>query len=70
MEVAPFFAKLGKPLLISKLTDNYFFIPGLPALIVRGDVFNTEQEIIILGSRMADQLHVLLSAKNQACVQT
>lgn len=69
-EVAPFFAAIGKPLVLSKLTPNYFFVPGLPALLVRKDVFDTEQEVIVLGSKMIDQLRTLLSAKNQACGQT
>lgn len=64
LEVASFFAERNKPLILCKLTpDLYGLIHGLPAILVRQDVFNTQQEIIILGSQMIDQLRQLDSSK-------
>jgi len=64
IEVASFFAARNKPLIFCKLTpDLYSLIHGLPAILIRQDVFYTQQEIVILGSRMIEQLQLLDNLK-------
>lgn len=58
--VGEFFAELNQPILYRKITsDLYRIVPGLPAILVRTHVFNTKQELIIVGSRMLEQLEEL-----------
>lgn len=64
MQVASFFATKNKPILFRRITPEYYpIIQGLPAILVRKDVFNTQQEIVILGSRMIEQLKQLDTCK-------
>lgn len=59
-DVSEFFGVRGIPLVIQKWSSNYAtLVPGLPALIIRKNTFNTRQEIVVIGSKMVEQLKKL-----------
>lgn len=59
-DVAEFFGVRGIPLVIQKWSSNYAtLVPGLPALIIRKNTFNTQQEIVVIGSKIVEQLKKL-----------
>lgn len=63
-EVAEFYAENGDPLIYRLITPEYYgLIPGLPALVIRKDVFNTDKEIILVGSGMLEHLQGIAKTK-------
>lgn len=59
-EVAPLMARLGQPLVIHTMQGEYIKqIPYVPALVLRTTAFNTDQEIVLMGRDMIQQLRVL-----------
>lgn len=66
-KVAAFFAERNEPLLYHTITEDYYsVIPGLPALVLRQPVFNTDTELILVGADIPDYLEKLaLEAKTK-----
>lgn len=63
-KVGEFYAANGHPLIYRLITPEYYgLIPGLPALVIRKDVFNTDKEIILVGSDMVQHLQGIEKAK-------
>ena len=63
-KVGAFYAEIGAPLIYRMITPEYYsLIPGLPALVIRKDVFNTDQEIILVGSEMEQHLRGIAKTK-------
>ena len=60
MEVAPIMARLGLPLVVHTMQGEYIKqIEYVPALVLRTTAFNTDQEIVIMGRDMVQQVRVL-----------
>jgi len=63
-KVGAFYAEIGAPLIYRMITPEYYsIIPGLPALVIRKEVFNTDKEMILVGSDMEQHLRAIQKTK-------
>ncbi len=58
-EAAEFFSKRNQPLVVHRWSSDYRVVTGLPAIVVRKETFNTDQEVVIVGSQLIDTLEYL-----------
>ncbi len=62
-DVIPFLTDLGLPVVIETAKGTLAKeIPYVPALLLRTEAFNTDQEIVLMGRAMIDQLRILEAA--------
>jgi hypothetical protein len=62
-EVIPFLTARNLPVVVETITGMLAKeIPYVPALLLRTEAFNTDQEIVIMGRGMIEQLQVLEAA--------
>jgi hypothetical protein len=62
-EVLPFITSRQIPLVVETIQGELInHIPHVPALLLRTEAFNTDQEVVLMGRHMINQLELLDAA--------
>ena len=62
-DILPVFGRLEIPLIVQPISGEYVKqIDYVPALVLRTSAFNTDQELVLIGRDMVQQLQVLEAA--------
>lgn len=62
-DILPVLARLKIPLVVQPMSGEYVKqVDYVPALVLRTSAFNTEQELVLIGRDMVQQLRVLEAA--------